>query len=209
MTVYPSALLWLDLETANLPPKSDPNNYKAVQIIEVAVIVTDFDLQPHFGYSGVVGMHDGIRDALKANADDYVLKMHLANGLLKESKESTDTLRIIESEIIGLLKSKTTQDKGEFVLAGSGVSTFDFQVIKAHMPELASWLAYYTFDTGTVRRVSKMANRGRDVFPVIPESFKDGEKAHRALPDVKAHIKEAAGMYKTFRWLLEQQVKEG
>lgn len=185
---YPSALLWVDIETTGLPTAND---FSKVEILEIAVIVTDFDLKPYFGYQGVVGINDDIKEALRA-ADDAVIQMHLENGLLKDSKDSTDTLRSIESEIVGMLKNKTTQDKGEFMIAGSGVAAFDFPLIKEKLPELASWLTYAPFDIGVQRRVAYYLSGRRDVVVAPRESFDAGKKTHRALDDVKAHIKEAA-----------------
>lgn len=199
---YPSALFFVDVETTGLPVGNDWSN---VSILEVGVIVTDFDLKPYFGYQGVVQMDDAIRTQLKANPE--VFKMHLDNGLLKDSKESTDTLQTIESEIVGMLKSKTTQDKGEFMIAGSGVATFDLQLIKDKMPELASWLAYFPFDIGVQRRTAKILSGGRDLVQPIKESFAGDVKKHRALDDIKAHLKEAIEWQKFYHWALDEQTK--
>jgi oligoribonuclease (3'-5' exoribonuclease) len=202
---YPSALFWIDIETTQLPPSNDQNNYDDVHILEIGVIVTDYDLKPYFGYQGIVQLDDAMKASLKNNPE--VFKMHLDNGLLKESKESTDTLRIIESEIIGMLKSKTTQEKGEFMIAGSGVATFDLQVLKAKMPELASWLVYYPFDIGVNRRVAKILSGGRDLVSPIKESFDGAVKKHRALDDIKAHLKEALEWQKFYKWALDKQTE--
>jgi oligoribonuclease (3'-5' exoribonuclease) len=199
---YPSVLLWLDFETTALPPEGT-NDYSDVHILEVAVIATDFDLKPYFGYHGVVQMNDEMKASLGRNP--AVVEMHLKNGLLKESKESTDSLRMIESEIVGMLQNKTTQNKREFIIAGSGVAAFDHPLIKEKMPELASWLTYYPADIGVVRRMSKMLSGGKDVVTPVEESFADGVKAHRSLPDVKADIK-LAGLFKDlFHWVLDEQ----
>jgi oligoribonuclease (3'-5' exoribonuclease) len=197
---YPSALFWIDIETTSLP---EGNDWSGVEILEVGVIVTDFDLKPYFGYKGVIGMTDAIKAALAKNPE--VVQMHLKNGLLRESKESTDTLRMVESEIIGMLKSKTTQDKGEFMIAGSGVATFDFQLLKAKMPELASWLAYFPFDVGVLRRSANILSGGRDVVKKVEASFSN--KSHRAIDDVKAHLQEAMEFQKLFHWIIEEQTK--
>lgn len=198
---FPSALVWLDLETTAL---ADGNDYSGVEILEVAVIVTDFDLKPFFGYQGVVRMNDKIKASLKNNP--YVVKMHLENGLLKASKESTDTLAEIESEIVGMLKSKTTQEKGEFMLAGSGVAAYDFNLIKERMPELASWLVYYSLDIGVVRRASRILSGGAEIVGQVPTS--GDEAAHRALDDVKYYIKEARLYQKLFHEIAAAQSAE-
>lgn len=198
---YPSALCWVDMETTALPVGND---WSGVEVLEIGVIVTDFDLKPYFGYQGVVAMNDAIKASLKKNP--VVVEMHLKNGLLKASKESTDTLRVIESEIVGMLKSKTTQDKGEFMIAGSGVAAFDHPLIKEKMPELASWFAYYPFDIGVQRRVGRILAGNRELVQPIKESFSD--KTHRALDDVKGHLKEAKEWQKFYQWAIAEQTKE-
>lgn len=183
---YPSLLCWVDLETTGLP---EGNDFSGVEILEVGVIVTDFDLKPYFGYQGVVGINETIKAALVKNPD--VVKMHLESGLLKDVKESVDSLQSIESEIIGMFKTKTSFDKGEFMIAGSGVAAYDFPLLKEKMPELASYFAYYSMDTGILRRSMRLLSGGKDLVPPTLASFKEGEKEHRALADVKAHLKEA------------------
>ena len=197
---YPSALAWIDIETTGLPKGND---FSEGESLEIAVIVTDFDLKPYFGYQGIVKMNDDIKRALGNNPD--VVKMHLDNGLLKDSKESSDTLREIEAEIIGMFKSRTTQEKGEFMIAGSGVAAYDFPLIKEKMPELASYFSYFSLDVGMVRRAFNIFSGGADLVPIISESFVEGNKKHRALEDIKAHLKEANQYRKFLRNLADQQ----
>lgn len=199
---YPSALFWIDVETTGLP---DGNDFSGVEIIEVGVIVTDFNLKPYFGYQGVVQMNDKIKKALSNNPD--VVQMHLESGLLKDSKESTDSLEVIESEILNLLKTKSTQEKGEYLIAGSGVAAFDFPLLKEKLPELASWFSYAPFDIGIQRRVAYYLSNRRDVVSPTQESFKEGVKKHRAMDDVKAHLLEANEWRKFYNWAVEQQTK--
>lgn len=201
---YPSALVWIDAETTGLP---EGNDYSGVEILEIALIVTDFDLKPHFAYHGIVQMNDDIKTALRNPKNEWALRTHHENGLLKESKESEDTLAIIESEIIGLFKNKTTQDKGEFMIAGSGVAAYDQVLLKDKMPELASWFAYYPLDIGINRRTARILSGGKDLVSPVRESFQEGAKAHRALADVKAHFKEAIEWQKFYHWAAEQQEK--
>lgn len=198
---YPSALFWVDLETTGLDAQNDP-------ILEIGVIVTDFDLVPHFGYKGIVKLSDEHKTRLRLPQNEIPLRMHAENGLIKEAKESEDTLQVIESEIIGMLKNKTTQGKGEFMVAGSGIARFDMDVLKYQMPELFSWFAYFPFDVGVLRRSSRILAGNRDVVPPIRESFQEGQKAHRAYEDVKAHLAEGQEYRKFFRWAIDKQTEE-
>lgn len=196
---YPSALAWVDIESTGLP---EGNDFSKVEILEIAVIVTDYDLKPHFGYVGVVGRNEDIDNALRS-ADPVVIEMHKTSGLLKDVRDGSDTLVQHEAEICGMFKTKTTQNKGEFVLAGSGVSHFDFPLIKAKMPEFASWLTYYCLDIGNTRRSAYILSGGRDVIPPVRESFQEGVKKHRALDDIKAHLKEAEAFREFYRRVTE------
>ncbi len=193
MAKYPSALFWMDAETTSLP---EGNDFSDVHILEFAFIVTDFDLKPYFGYSAQLALTPEAKAALGKNP--VVLQMHLDNGLLKDCKESTDTLESVEADVINLLKTKSTQEKGEYMIAGSGVATFDLQLLKAKMPELASWLAYFPFDIGVLRRGGRILSGGKDLIPPQTASF-GKDKAHRAMADTKAHYEEAKLWQKLFR----------
>lgn len=192
---YPQRLFWVDVETDGLP---DGNDFGVVNVLEVAVIVTDFALNPEAGYEEVIKLTRAGADRIMKN--DYVKKMHADSGLLQASaRESEFTLAEVEKNIIEVLK-ETTLDKGDFMIAGSGVAAFDFPLIKQKMPELASWLAYFPMDIGVLRRTVKVL-AGKDLVAPVKESFEDGIKAHRALADVQAHIKEAESFRDFFRSL--------
>lgn len=189
----PQALFWVDLETTGLPVGNDFSS-SILSIMEVAVIVTDFDLTPYAGYTETIKLTKTAIEQLRAN--EYVRDMHKGSGLTRACVESTFSVADAESEIISMLRTATTFDKGEFMIAGSGVAQFDFPLIKEQMPELASWFAYYPFDIGIERRVSKIL-AGRDLVNPTAGSY-GASKAHRAEADVRAHIEEA-GKYR--EWL--------
>lgn len=190
---YAQALAWVDIETTGLP---NGNDFSDVHILEVAVLVTDFDLQPLGGYHEAVKLTRAGADALRGNPE--VLGMHRKNGLIVDSKNSEFTLADVEKEIIKLLKETTSFDKGEFMIAGSGVAAFDFPLIKDKMPEFASWLAYYPFDIGIMRRTARILSGGKDIVNPTVKSF-GAEKLHRAWEDVKAHVDEAKEYQAWFR----------
>lgn len=185
---YAQQLAWIDVETDGLPEGDD---FSTVNVLEFAMIVTDFDLEPQTGYTEVVKLTKAGADRIRAN--DVVKDMHMTSGLIKDSAAGTFTLAEVEEQAIETLKTKTSFEKGQFMIAGSGVAAFDFPLIKQKMPELAKWFAYYPFDIGIFRRVSKIM-AGRDI--INPNTASYGEsKAHRALADVQAHMEEA-GKYR-------------
>ena len=198
---YPSALGWIDIETTSLPVEDCERqviDFSTVHVLEFAVVLTDFDLNPLGGYKEVLKLTHEAAEVIRAN--EYVRKMHVVNGLLKESinAPADNTLQYVEGEVIKLIKETTTFDEGEFIIAGSGVAAFDHPLIKVKMPRLAKYFAYYPFDIGVERRVSKILAR-RDIINPVKASFEDGVKVHRAMDDVKAHLLEAERYRDWFR----------
>lgn len=197
----PSALAWIDMETTSLPDEDAEReviDFSTVHVLEFAVILTDFDLNPFGGYKEVLKLTHEAADVLRGN--EYVRKMHTVNGLLKESinAPAENTLQYVEGEVIKLIKETTTFDQGEFIIAGSGVAAFDHPLIKVKMPKLSKYLVYYPFDIGVERRVSKILAQ-RDLINPVKASFEDGVKVHRAMDDVKAHLLEAERYRDWFR----------
>lgn len=184
-------LLWIDIESTSLPKEGDGIiDFRDVHVLEFAMILTDTALNIDEGVGGyheVIKMTRPAADALKANPE--VREMHATNGLIQESIAATMTLADVDAEVDKILRTETTFDKREFAIAGSGVAAFDHPLIKAKMPLLASWLAYYPYDIGIERRVST-AFAGRQLVNYAPKSYGE-EKMHRAMADVEAHLREA------------------
>ena len=181
MTKYPQALVWFDIQTANLP---EGNDYSGVEILEVAAIGTDFDLSPFGGFYSTVKLTPASVGVLKDN--EFVLNMHKENGLIEEAKENGLPLDEIEDTIISILQEKTTFVEGEFELAGSEVSTWELPLIREKMPKLYRWLVRYTFDIGNAGRVIRGLNHGQSIVNSTPS-----KKTNRASDQVKADILEA------------------
>lgn len=188
------ALAFIDLETDGLP---DGQDFSVVNILEMGMVVTNLALEPLAGYHEVVKMTKPAAQRIAVN--DYVKQMHTKNGLLQASiKESQMTLAEVEQETLSVLK-ETGLSQGEFMLAGSGIASFDFPLIKLAMPELASWFTYYVLDVGILRRGHQILSGGRTFYSKVNESYGD-MKAHRAYADAEAHLKEAQVISK---WLHE------
>jgi oligoribonuclease (3'-5' exoribonuclease) len=188
MSKYPTTLFWCDIETSGLPVHGD---YTDVHLLEIAVILTDFNLSPFKGYQAVIKMTKPAADALRAN--DYVRAMHTKSGLLKDCVQSPEAITMdqAEREILELL------DQDSYMIAGSGVAAFDHPFIKQKMWLLAEKLAYFPFDVGVLRRSSKIL-AGRDVVNPTLHSYGDA-KEHRALADIKAHLAEGESFRDYFR----------
>lgn len=197
-------LIWVDLETTGLPTEHDECiDFSDVHVLEFAMIVTDraLNIDAIGGYTEVIKMTRPAADALKAN--DFVRDMHGKSGLIQDSIAATMTLAEVDAEVDALLRKETTFEKREFAIAGSGVAMFDFPLIKAKMPLLASWLAYYPYDFGIERRISRDL-AGRDIVnPIHVKSYGD-QKDHRAMADVEAHLREAQAYRDWFRVAAER-----
>lgn len=195
-------LIWVDIETTGLPTEHDECiDFSDVHVLEFAMIITDraLNIESVGGYTEVIKMTRPAADALKTN--EFVREMHTANGLIKDSISATMTLDDVDLEIETLLKTETTFDKHEFAIAGSGVAMFDFPLIKAKMPRLASWLTYYPYDFGIERRISRDL-AGRDLINPGSHGASYGDaKAHRAMADVEAHLREAQDLRDFYRSL--------
>lgn len=187
----PPMILWADLETTGLEVVEGKDH-----VLEVAVLVTDLDLNPWAGYHEAIKMTKGAALALKAN--DYVREMHTKNGLIKDCLKSEVTLEQAEANIIDLLKTETSFNQREFQLGGSGVAHFDDEIFKRSFPNLQKWLSYELFDIGVYRRMSRVF-AGKFIVNSSPASYDEGVKVHRAFDDVKAHIEEARKYRDLFR----------
>lgn len=176
MSLKDRALLWLDFETTGLDLEHD-------EILEVAAITTDSDLNELGRYSAVFGVSNP--GLIRLMRNETVRAMHTTNGLL-EAVLATRDLRgeSASAPIIRLIADALDQtgSKKPTVLAGSGVSHFDRPLIKARFPDVERFLEYWTFDVGILRRAV-----GTWSSTPVPRS----ETEHRALSDVESAIAEA------------------
>lgn len=195
----PSRLFWVDFETPCLPTRG---SFANVPVLQVGAIITDLNLTRLSGFHETLPMTPEAADQLRANPE--VLAMHRESGLIKDAVEAAKiaklvkggrTLAKVEDDLIDMLKDYGT--KGGYMIAGSGVAAFDRPLIAQKMPRLDEWLAYYPFDIGVMRRVSKTLAGGRDVVNPTLHSY-GPSKRHRAFADVEAHIEEALSFQQFF-----------
>lgn len=188
-------LAWIDLETSGTQDESGD------VIIEFAMMVTRPDLTPVWApntndiwtYQSVVKFEDAERDRVVnriRTGDTPVLEMHTANGLLAEiERDEGKPLGLIDQEAAAILK-EISKPRKSAMIAGSGVGHFDRRFVRKFMPQVEARLWYPPFDIGIFRRM--LQAWGMDTL-----AQPQGAKTHRALDDIRDHIREA-GVYKTF-----------
>jgi oligoribonuclease len=164
-------LVWIDCEMTGL-------DYVADALIEIAAVVTDFDLN-------VLG--DGIDLVIKppaealAQMDDYVRTMHEKSGLLDEL-DSGITLEDAEQQVLAYLREHCP-DGSRPPLAGNTVGT-DRAFISRDMHDLDGFLHYRIVDVSSIKELA------RRWFPraYFAAPVKAGH--HRALVDIQESIEE-------------------
>lgn len=147
-------------------------------LIEVAALVTDFDLN-------VLG--DGVDVIIKPSAEaldqmnDFVTSMHTNSGLLEELANGT-TLEDAQAQVLAYIREHCP-DGSRPPLAGNTVST-DRAFLARDMPELETFLHYRIVDVSSIKELS------RRWFPraYFAAPAKNGN--HRALADIQESIEE-------------------
>jgi len=164
-------LVWIDCEMTGLDLGADA-------LIEVAALVTDFDLN-------VLG--EGVDVVVKPpqeaidQMDDFVRNMHTVSGLLTELDNGI-TLREAEEQVLAYIKEHCP-DGSRPPLAGNTVAT-DRAFLQRDMPELESFLHYRIVDVSSIKELS------RRWFPRAYYNSPAKTGNHRALADIQESIEE-------------------
>ncbi len=151
---------------------------QADALIEVAVLVTDFDLN-------VIG--EGIDIVIKPPAealeqmDDFVRNMHTVSALLPELEHGV-TLAEAEAQVLAYVQEQCGKDARP-PLAGNSIGT-DRAFLARDMPTLEGWLHYRNVDVSTIKELS------RRWFPRTYFQAPAKRGNHRALADIQESIEE-------------------
>ncbi len=164
-------IVWIDCEMTGLSLTADA-------LIEVAALVTDFDLT-------VLG--DGIDVVIKP--DDAALDqmiplvrdMHTASGLLDELAHGV-TLAEAQSRVLDYVRTHAPEP-GRAPLGGNSVAT-DRGFLARDMPELEAYLHYRIIDVSSIKELS------RRWFPRAYYNSPKKNGGHRALADIRESIAE-------------------
>ncbi|MBM7504996.1 oligoribonuclease [Agromyces aurantiacus] len=164
-------LVWIDCEMTGLDLEVD-------ELVEIAVIITDYDLNP---------VDEGIEIVIKPDASalesmsDFVRAMHTESGLIEEIPNGVSVAEA-EYEVLEYVL-KHVPDEQRAPLAGNSIGT-DRAFISRFMPRLDAHLHYRNVDVSSIKELAKRW---------YPRAYfnapaKDG--GHRALADILESIRE-------------------
>lgn len=165
-------LVWIDCEMTGLDLASDV-------LIEVAVVVTDSELQPlHDGLDIIIHAEDAALDAMQP----VVQEMHAASGLTDEVRSATTTVADAERQVVDYVKRFVPEPRTA-PLCGNSIAT-DRGFLNRDMPTLDAHLHYRMID------VSSLKELARRWYPRVYFGQPDKGLSHRALADILESIQE-------------------
>ncbi|MEX0158574.1 MULTISPECIES: oligoribonuclease [unclassified Microbacterium] len=164
-------LVWIDCEMTGLDLAVD-------ELVEIAVVVTDFELRPvDPGFQVVIRPSD----AALENMNDFVTKMHETSGLINEIPHGV-SLAEAEAQTLAYIKRFAPVER-KAPLAGNTIGT-DRMFLAKYMSQVDQWLHYRNVDVSSIKELS------RRWYPRVffQAPAKDG--GHRALADILESIRE-------------------
>ncbi|SMH37437.1 oligoribonuclease [Rathayibacter oskolensis] len=171
MSSAPDRLVWIDCEMTGLDLAVD-------ELVEIAVIVTDFELEPLDEGLSIVIRPDS--SALE-NMGDFVRTMHETSGLLDEIPSGKSVAEAEYEVLEYVLKHVPAEQHAP--LAGNSIGT-DRSFLVKYMPKLDSHLHYRNVDVSTVKELA------RRWFPRVYFNAPAKNGGHRALADILESIRE-------------------
>jgi oligoribonuclease len=164
-------LVWIDCEMTGLDVEID-------ELVEVAVVITDFDLNildP--GFNIVIKPDQSALD----NMGDFVREMHTSSGLLEAIP---DGVSLADAEFAVheyILKFVPAEQQAP--LAGNTIGT-DRTFLAKYMPRVDRHLHYRNVDVSSIKELS------RRWFPRVYFNAPAKDGGHRALADILESIRE-------------------
>ena len=164
-------LVWIDCEMTGLDITTD-------ELVEVAVVITDYDLNPiDPGFSVVIKPDQSALD----NMNDFVREMHTKSGLIDEIPNGV-TLADAEYAVLEYIL-RFVPEHNTAPLAGNTIGT-DRAFLAKYMPRVDAHLHYRNVDVSSIKELS------RRWYPraYFQSPAKNG--GHRALADILESIRE-------------------
>jgi oligoribonuclease len=171
MATATDRLVWIDCEMTGLDLTVD-------ELVEVAVVVTDYDLVPvHPGFTIVIKPDQSALD----NMGDFVRNMHTESGLIEEIPNGVSLADAEYAVLEYILKYvpgvQTTP------LAGNTIGT-DRAFLAKYMPRVDGHLHYRSVDVSSIKELA------RHWFPRVYFNAPAKNGGHRALADILESIRE-------------------
>ncbi|MBO1767698.1 oligoribonuclease [Allobranchiibius sp. GilTou38] len=164
-------IVWIDCEMTGLSLEHDA-------LIEVAALVTDFDLNQ---------LGDGVDVVVKPPAaaleqmNDFVRDMHTSSGLLEELSGGM-SMQDAQEQVMAYITEHAPEER-RWPLGGNTVST-DRGFLARDMPTLEAHLHYRIIDVSSIKELS------RRWFPKAYYAAPAKHGGHRALADIRESIDE-------------------
>jgi oligoribonuclease len=169
--VAADVLVWIDCEMTGLDLAVD-------ELVEVAVVVTDYDLKPlDDGFTVVINPDKTALD----NMGEFVTNMHRESGLLDEIPNGK-TLAEAEYEVLEYIL-RFVPEANTAPLAGNTIGT-DRAFLAKFMPRIDSHLHYRSVDVSSIKELS------RRWYPRAYFQSPSKHGGHRALADILESIRE-------------------
>lgn len=148
------------------------------ELVEVAVVITDYELEPvHPGFAVVIRPSEG---AL-ASMGDFVREMHASSGLLTELEHGV-SLEEAEQAVLDYI-TEHVPNAGQAPLAGNTIGT-DRSFLARDMPRVDAHLHYRSVDVSSIKELV------RRWFPRVYFNAPSKNGGHRALADILESIRE-------------------
>ncbi|MBX3092550.1 MAG: oligoribonuclease [Cryobacterium sp.] len=164
-------LVWIDCEMTGLDVAVD-------QLVEVAVVITDFELailDP--GFNVVINPDQTALDHMS----EFVRDMHSSSGLLEAIPDGV-TIREAEDAVLEYVR-RFVPTPQQAPLAGNTIGT-DRAFISRYMPRVDSHLHYRNVDVSSIKELV------RRWIPRIYFNAPEKDGGHRALADILESIRE-------------------
>lgn len=164
-------LVWIDCEMTGL-------NLEVDELVEIAIVVTDFELNLlDDGFQVVIRASD----AALAQMNDFVTGMHRTSGLLEEIPHGVSLAEAQEQSLAYISRFVPLERKAP--LAGNTIGT-DRMFLAKYMPDIDQYLHYRNVDVSSIKELS------RRWYPRVFFQAPTKDGGHRALADILESIRE-------------------